>query len=197
MTPAFQKNTWIEIDLGILSRNIRSLRQALAHTTATVFVVKSNAYGHGLIPVSRCAWECGVRWFAVVHMDEALALRALLPGANVLILSAIEPSQVAQAIEAELTPVLVSENQAVSLAAAAAALGRPLTCHLKIDTGMGRLGILWRDAISAIPRLAQQPGLRIRESARISRRPEAKTADSPRNSRNAFAARCAPAKPRA
>jgi alanine racemase len=156
------KNAWIELDLDILRANIVNLRAALSHSTAIISVVKADAYGHGMIPVARCTWDCGVRWFAVVHLDEALALRTLLPDANILILGVTGPEQAEELLRANLTPVLVSEAQAVALAAAAAARGEELTCHVKVDTGMGRLGFRWEEAVVALPRLAAVPGLRMR-----------------------------------
>lgn len=156
------KNSWIELDLDVLRANIMNLRAALSHSTAIIAVVKADAYGHGMIPVARCAWDCGVRWFAVVHLDEAIALRTLLPDANILTLGVLGPEQVPEVLRANLTPVLVSESQAVALAAAAVARGGELTCHVKVDTGMGRLGFLWDEAVVALPRLAAVPGLRIR-----------------------------------
>jgi len=156
------KNTWIELDAAALARNIQRLREVLAPATTVIFVVKSNAYGHGLIPVARCAWACGIRWFAVAHVDEALPLRALLPEANILLLSPIAPAEVAAALAADLTPVLTDEQQALALAAAARARGQTLSCHAKIDTGMGRLGFFWEEALEALPRLAREPGLQLR-----------------------------------
>jgi alanine racemase len=156
------KNTWIELDLDVLRANIMNLRAALSHSTTIICVVKAEAYGHGMIPVARCAWDCGVRWFAVVHLNEALALRALLPDANILILGVIGPEHVEEVLRANLTPVLISESQAVALAAAATARGGELTCHVKVDTGMGRLGFLWDEAAAVLPRLAALPGLRMR-----------------------------------
>jgi alanine racemase len=154
-------NTWVELDLGILGANLRSLRRALTPGTKIIFVVKSNAYGHGMLPVARHAWKCGVRWFAVAHIDEALALRKLLPRAEIIIAGAIDPKDTVKAIKHKLTPVIVDEKHATALAAAAARAGAKLRCHAKIDTGMGRLGFAWQNAGKLLPVLARRKGLDI------------------------------------
>jgi alanine racemase len=155
------KNTWIELDLGILSANLSHLRQALGAQTQIVFVVKADAYGHGLLPVAERAWLCGVEWFAVAHMDEAMALRARLPQARILVLGAIAAEDAVAAARADLVPVLVNQSHAVRLAAGAAAANVTLRCHAKIDTGMGRLGFDWEEAGRLLPMLACLQGLRI------------------------------------
>lgn len=148
-------NTWIELDPEVLGRNIDSLRAALGPDVEPIFVVKSDAYGHGMVPVARCAGEHGVRWYAVSHLAEALDLRTLVPDATVLIVGAIGPDEVPSAVEAGVVCVLVSEEHAASLARAKAP--GPLRCHAKIDTGMGRLGFPWENAAGPICSLAVNP----------------------------------------
>ena len=162
--------TWIELNLGILRENILGLKTALSAGAEIIFVVKSNAYGHGMIPVARRAWECGVKWFGVVHLDEALELRELLPDAEIIIMGAIEPADVPVVLEKNLITVIVSEKHASSLlsfdlsdeaSAKADATGRSIRCHAKIDTGMGRLGFAWEEAAGTLTRLAGETRLDI------------------------------------
>lgn len=159
------KNTWIELDLAIFGDNLRSIRAALAPGVELILVVKSNAYGHGMALVARRAWSCGAKWFAVAHVDEALALRELLPNATILILGPIDPADAAPAIENDLIPIVVSEKHTLSLLSAAV-LSRNsrarLHCHAKIDTGMGRLGFPWENAAVVLPELARNPKLDIK-----------------------------------
>lgn len=156
-------NTWVELDRAVLEGNLRALRRALSPKTEIVFVVKANAYGHGMIEVSRCAWTFGVRWFAVVHADEGIALRNALPKARIVLLGAAHPAEVPALLRHRLIPVIVDERHARALAAAARAAGRKacLECHAKVDTGMGRLGFAWPEAGRLLPALARLPGLRI------------------------------------
>lgn len=154
-------NTWIELDLGILRSNLRNLQSAIKNTTEIIFVVKSNAYGHGIVPVAQCAWECGVKWFAVTNINEALILREIMPDAGIIIVGVMDQSSVAQAIGNNIVPLIISEKHATDLAATASALKAIIRCHAKIDTGMGRLGFPWEEAPDILPELSRLPGLDI------------------------------------
>jgi len=154
-------NSWTELDLGILRTNLRNLQAVLKNSTEIIFVVKSNAYGHGILPVAQCAWESGVKWFAVANVNEALLLREIMPDAGIIIVGVLESSAVPQAIENNLIPIIVSEKHATALASEAAARKQVLRCHAKTDTGMGRLGFPWEEAPEILTRLARLPGLDI------------------------------------
>jgi len=154
-------NSWIELDLGTLRANLKTLRSAIKSATEIIFVVKSNAYGHGLVPVSQCAWECGVKWFAVANINEALVLREIVPDAGIIIVGVLDQAAVAQAIGNNIVPLVISERHAAALASTAAALKAIIRCHAKIDTGMGRLGFPWEEAPDLLPKLACLPGLDI------------------------------------
>jgi alanine racemase len=155
------KNTWIELHLDVLKDNILSLRRSLSPGAEIIFMVKANAYGHGLEPVAACAWKNGVRWFAVAHVWEAAPLRALLPRARILVTGAIPPGEVEEALRLEVTPVIVSGEHARLIAARAAAIGRTLPCHALIDTGMGRLGLDRGSAVETLLSVRDLPGLRL------------------------------------
>lgn len=150
---------WVQIDLSALDCNIRALRQALRPSTSLVLVVKANAYGHGLTPVTRQAARSGVRWFAVAYLREALQVRAVCEDAEIVILGAVMPDDLTTMLEYRLTPVIVDEAQGRALASAARARGEVLRAHLKIDTGMGRFGVPWEEGVSVFERLAREPGL--------------------------------------
>lgn len=126
-----------------------------------VMVVKADAYGHGLVPVARRAAASGVGWFAVAYLHEALAVRDVAPDAEIVILGAVEPADVPCLAERRILPVIVTEEHGRSLAGAAQQAGCVLNAHLKVDTGMGRFGVAWRDAVAIYEKLALLPGLRI------------------------------------
>lgn len=155
------RNCWTELDLGALVGNIRTVREALSPAAEIVFVVKSNAYGHGLSPVTRCAWKHGVRRFAIVHLAEAQELRAGLQDAGILMLGVLDPADVAEAAAIDLCPVIVSRRHAEALDRACMQAGVSLRCHAKIDTGMGRVGYRWEEAAEALQDAAGLPGLRL------------------------------------
>lgn len=152
-------STWVELDLGILADNVQRVRRSMGPETQIIHVVKADGYGHGMIPVARCAAANSVRWFAVMGVEEGLALREVLPDAGVLLLGGTEPSEVPAMLDARLTPLLMGERHAERLSDAAVRAGRRLVCHIHLDTGMGRLGVLWQDAVQVVPRVAALPGL--------------------------------------
>lgn len=131
--------SWVEVNLEQLKANVRSLRESIP--SEIMFVVKADAYGHGIIPVARAAAEEGVNWFAVAYLDEALQLHAALPEVNILVLGCVLPEHAEVLIEKQILPVIIDREHGLLLAAAARALGKTLPAHLKVDTGMGRFGV--------------------------------------------------------
>ena len=154
-------NTWVELDLQQLSANIAAVRGALRPETKLVFVVKANAYGHGLREVARHAAACGVDWFAVAYVHEALVVREVAPTAEIVILGAILPGDVRTCVDHAILPILVDMTHAEVLSMEAQRLGVTLKCHLKVDTGMGRFGVPWSTAVEDFTRIQKLPGLRM------------------------------------
>lgn len=159
MSAAPSGHNWIELDIAALGANLAAVRALLPAETRIVFVVKANAYGHGLAPVARAAWAHGVRWFAVAHLAEARVLRAVCPEARVLLTGVVQPADAEETARLGLYPLLVSEWHARELARHAAAAGLTLQGHLKVDTGMARLGVPWAVAADTARHLAAVPGL--------------------------------------
>ncbi len=152
-------HSWVEIDLRRLKQNVRALRSAIPVETAVILVVKADAYGHGLVPVARAAAEEGINWFAVAFFDEALKIRAALPDVNILVLGLVLPEHVGELLEKRIFPVITCLEHGLALANAARAAGRTLPVHLKVDTGMGRLGVQWNEAGEAVQVLDEAGGL--------------------------------------
>ena len=153
------KNTQVEIHLGALRANVQQIRAELRPGTELMCVVKADAYGHGLLPVARSAAAAGAQWFAVAHLHEALELRRVLPRAEILLLGVAAAGDCAALLDARIVPSIVSEEQGDFLARTAAARGRKLSAHLKVDTGMGRLGVPWAEALAIYQRLRARPAL--------------------------------------
>ena len=126
--------TRLEIDLDAVRHNVRML-SASAGNAELCAVVKADGYGHGATTIARTALDEGVTWLAVATIDEGEQLRATL-GAPILLLSEPAPDAVPRLVRARLTPTVYSHEMVDALAAD----GRRLDVHLKIDTGMGRLG---------------------------------------------------------
>jgi alanine racemase len=136
--------TWVEIDLAAIRNNVRQMR-ALAGTRVMA-VVKANAYGHGAVEAARAAAEAGAEWLGVARPSEGGALRAAGLRLPILVLGHTLLDQAAEAIGHNLTLTVFDFTAAQAYAATACALGRVARLHLKVDTGMGRLGVLPNDA---------------------------------------------------
>lgn len=160
--PNHTNNSWVEVDVGILADNIREIRSALRPETEIMFIVKDRAYGHGLGPVVRASAAAGVTWFGVAHAYEAAEVREAAPKAGVLVLGGADAPDVESMLKLRVTPVIVDEDHGRRLAAAAEAAGGRLECHLKVDTGMGRLGVPCDQAVAVFERLRELRGLDIR-----------------------------------
>jgi len=152
---------WLEVDSSVLRDNLRALRSALSGGCEIVVVVKADAYGHGATAVARIAAGVGIRWFAVAHAEELDAVRRAAPRANIVVLGPVRPEELDLVTRHRGIPCVVDLDHGRSLAAAARRQKRPLPVHLKIDTGMGRLGFDWAGAAEAIRPLFDEPGLRI------------------------------------
>ncbi len=155
------KRSFVEVSLSALAANIGTMRKALKPSTEVMFVLKANAYGHGAGSVARRAAECGVRWFAVAYTQEAVELRQSVRDANILVLGVAEPSDVPVLLNEKIVPIIVSERHARALGDAARRLGRRLAVHLKIDTGMGRLGFACDSVAQVVAGLEPDSGLDI------------------------------------
>ncbi len=154
-------NCSVELDIQALNENIKIVKGLVPAGTEIILVSKANAYGHGMQIIAPEAWSAGIKWFAVAHFEEAMELRELLPEANIIILGAMSPQSAAHVAAADIVTVLIDEAHARSLDEAAADSGHVLRCHAKIDTGMGRLGFVWKDAAEQIAALSALKHLHI------------------------------------
>ncbi|HEX5483948.1 MAG TPA: alanine racemase [Terriglobia bacterium] len=132
--------TWVEISRSALRRNYERVRR-LAGGRKVMAVVKADAYGHGGVPVAGLFDECGVDWFGVATVEEALELRAAGIRKPILLLGGLYMSDPAALIDYELTPTVSSTARLDTYAECARRSGKPIEFHLKVDTGMGRLGM--------------------------------------------------------
>jgi alanine racemase len=152
-------HSWVEINLGRLRQNVRSLRAAIPEKTAVMLVVKADAYGHGLIPVATAAAAEGINWFAVAFLDEAIKIRAALPEVNILVMGLVLPEHIDELFENRIFPVVTCLEHGLMLAEEARRRGKVLPVHLKVDTGMGRLGVQWDEVGAMVKALDSAGGL--------------------------------------
>lgn len=155
---------WVEINLTALRHNVRQFRGLLPATTQLMAVVKADAYGHGAVTVAQTALQAGAAWLGVATVPEGIELRAAGVQAPILVMGAVNSTEEMQAIAHwRLQPTLVNPKQALvfsdTLSGLAAA--RPVGVHLKIDTGMTRLGFPWAEAVDFAQFVRQLPHLKI------------------------------------
>ena len=137
-----QKRTWAEISLENIRHNYRAIRSSLPQGCRFLGVVKADAYGHGALRVSRLLQEEGADYLAVSCLDEAMELRQGGISLPILILGHTPPEYTAQLVSLDITQTVTCYAKALEYSAAAAGLGRELKIHIKLDTGMSRLGYL-------------------------------------------------------
>jgi alanine racemase len=153
-----QRPTWAEIDLAALSHNLKVVRGRLAGA-GVLAVVKADAYGHGAVPVARRLEREGVEWLGVALPEEGVALRNAGLRTPILVLSGFAPAQADLVLAHELTPALFRRDQAEALRDAAGRRGIVARVHLKIDTGMGRLGVPVEGVAALVETLRGMPAL--------------------------------------
>ena len=134
--------TVAEINLSALRHNYRIIRSLLPLSTGIFAVVKANAYGHGAVEVSRALAEEGARMFGVATVEEGVELRQAGILAPVVVLGGVDEAQAEEAHSNRLSAAVFDEAQIPYLSRIAAERGKPFPIHLKVDTGMGRLGFL-------------------------------------------------------
>ena len=145
MEDTILRRTWAEIDLDALAHNYRQARKRTGPNVKYLGVVKADAYGHGALQVAKKLEELGTDYLAVSSLDEARELRHGGVNAPILILGHTPPEMVPQLIAYGITQAVSAKAKAEEYSAAAAACGGTLKVHIKVDTGMSRLGFLARD----------------------------------------------------
>jgi alanine racemase len=137
--------TYLEVDLDVLAANYRAIAAHVA-PARVMPILKANAYGHGLVEVARKLEGVGAPYVGVAYLEEGLRLRQHGVRLPVLVLGGIVGSQIPRFLEHDLTLTASSVDKLRAIDEQAAALGRPATVHLKIDTGMERIGVHWYSA---------------------------------------------------
>ena len=159
--PPRNRQSWAEIDLGALAFNIAQLKSRLRRPTRFMAVVKADAYGHGAVAVARAAAAEGVDWFGVATVPEAIELRAAGIEQPILLLSQPPVSALERLIELDLTPAAADPEFIYQLAGAAQLQGKKVDYHLKVNTGMNRLGVRPEDVGALMDELAGLPHVRM------------------------------------
>ena len=139
----FLKRTWAEIHLDRLQGNFQAIQASLAPGSQAMAVVKADGYGHGAAAAAKALREAGAAWFGVSNLEEAVQLRRAGIDGDILILSFTPPEEAGRLAEFAVTQTVLSRPYAEELDAAAQAAGVRVRVHLKVDTGMSRVGFLY------------------------------------------------------
>ncbi len=183
--------TWAEVSLSRLRHNFRAVERHVGNVVTVCAVVKADAYGHGAIECSRALEQEGASWLGVTSLDEAIPLREAGIGTRILLMTGFWRGEEAEIVRLRLTPTVWEAGQIESLNRAATVPGFPI--HLKVDTGMGRLGAAIEDlpaickvlktsshlvleGISTAPRLFRSAGCPFGAAATTAVRPSANAA---------------------
>jgi len=151
---------WAEINLDAIAHNVREIRKLIGNHVEMMGVVKADAYGHGVLEVVRTLLDNGVTQLAVSMLDEAIQIRKMGIDVPILILNYTDPARAEEIVENELTQTVFSFDLPQALSDASVKLGKSVKVHIKIDTGMTRVGFMpGYNAVKSIMRISEMPGL--------------------------------------
>ncbi|NLM50876.1 MAG: alanine racemase [Clostridiaceae bacterium] len=154
---------WAEVDLGIIAQNIREIRKYTNKSARIMAVVKADAYGHGYLEVSKTLLENGADTLGVALLDEAIQLRKHGIDSPIIILGATNPVLSEDLVKYSIIPTVFNEELPRELSKAATKLGKKAKVHIKIDTGMNRVGFLSNDpdSVRKVIEIAKLPNIEI------------------------------------
>ena len=151
-----RQRAWVEVDAEAIRRNAAALTAALAPGSSLMAVVKADGYGHGAVPVAQAALAGGASCFGVATLAEGVQLRRAGITAPVLVLgNLIHAEELRSCLRWQLMPTLSGMREALLCQNLAATSGRTMTVHLKLDTGMARLGVDWQEGPRLVAAIAE------------------------------------------
>ena len=158
MTKTHYRPTWAEISLGAIEYNYKQTKRLVGKGTHIMVVVKANAYGHGIVEVSTVLKRLGVDYLGVATTDEAIRLRENGINTPILVLGSVLPDEVKVLIENNITLTLCNEDLLAAIKKETTD-GLRTKVHIKIDTGMGRIGVWHEEALQFIKTIAQEKNI--------------------------------------
>jgi alanine racemase len=161
VTNATNAGAWIEVDLDAISYNYDTVRSIVGEDTRICSVVKADAYGHGVYEVARLLEQKGVDYFAIAMLDEGVDMRKSGISKPILIFSSLMPNQAYYVLRYNLTQTITSYAMAKDLSDEAVKQGKTAKIHVKVDTGMGRIGVNYRHAVNLVKSIIHLPNIEI------------------------------------
>ena len=153
---------WMEVNLDNLAYNIRQIKNNIKAPASIMGIVKADGYGHGAVEISRVLLEEGVQRLGVAVLDEGIALRQEGIDVPILVLGYTPPQLFDKVLEHRITPTLYNYQDALRLSELASKNGSSVKVHLKLDTGMGRIGMIpGQDSLDMVSNIYALPGIKI------------------------------------
>jgi len=149
------RRTWAEIHLDRLEHNVQLIRQGLQPGCQIMAMVKADAYGHGAVPVARALCRFGVSWLGVSNLEEAIQLRQAGIQQPILVVSYTPPAEAARLAAHGITQTVMSVAHGLALSQAAVEAGVELSVHIKLDTGMSRVGFVCQQ-VADVPKTIEE-----------------------------------------
>ena len=144
------RHTWAEVDLDAVRYNFRQVKKLIEKGTSLLVVVKGNAYGHGILEVSKALQSVGADFLGVATLDEAIFLRKKKINMPILILGSVLQHEVKPAIKNDVTLTLCHAEMAKMIDRIASRLNKRARVHIEVDTGMGRIGVWHEEAFDFV-----------------------------------------------
>ncbi|WP_425484613.1 alanine racemase [Kroppenstedtia pulmonis] len=155
----YYRDTTAEVDLDAIAHNVKEFRVRLSPHVRLMAAVKANAYGHGAVPVSRAALQAGATDLAVAFLDEALELRHAGVTAPILVLGYTPTRGIKEAVQQGITLTVYDEESVREISQAGVEAGVTAKVHVKVDTGMGRLGLLEKEVVPFLEKVKAVSGV--------------------------------------
>ncbi len=156
----FLRPTWAEIDLAAFRNNFKEIKRKLTKGASLLPVVKADGYGHGMEEIARASLSCGAKLLGVVSIEEGILLRERGIRAPILILGSVYPlSNFTHILKYNLTPAICSREASRELSKIARRKKKRVKVHIKIDTGMGRIGVSAENAVDLVKKVIRLPGI--------------------------------------
>lgn len=156
-----QHLTYAEVDLSAIRDNISAVRDRVGPYVRIMPAVKAEAYGHGAVPVSKACLEAGADLLCVANVDEAAELREAGVSGPILILGCSIPAAAEEVVQYDITSTVCEQEYAKQLSNAAIKQNKTAIVHIKVDTGMGRIGVQPEETVELARQIVSLPGLRL------------------------------------
>lgn len=157
----YQRPTYAEIDIRALVHNLNEAKRLAGPKSQILAVVKADAYGHGAVTISEALVRNGIQYLGTALVEEAIELRDAGIKIPIIVLGGIFEEQIPKIAEYGLTPVVYQESFLKAIANEAGKRNKKINIHIKIDTGMGRIGVLPEDAVDFVKDAASQKNIKV------------------------------------